>query len=184
MNHRYYNIPSVKLVTAPTIEPVSLADAKSFLRIDSSFEDDLISKIITSARILIEEYTKRSLITQSWKISFDDFAPRTIRLVRGPVVDVTSVNRIDENNDTQLIASNMYHLSASKEYLVTDNFISGRKIEINYTTGYGASASSVPEPLKLAIMTLCGRIYERKSEAFKIDDEIKSLINNYRTYEL
>jgi uncharacterized phiE125 gp8 family phage protein len=181
MSYKYYNIPSIKQITAPAFEPVLLAELKSFLRIDSTFEDDLLQKIISSARVLVEEYTKRSLINQSWKISFDDFAPRNVRLVRGPVVDITSANIISATGVITAIDSSNYQLSASKEYLIFENFIAGKQIEINYTTGYGAS---VPEPLKLAILTLCSKIYERKPEAFQIDEMLKNLINPFRTYEL
>jgi uncharacterized phiE125 gp8 family phage protein len=184
MNYRYYNIPNIKLVTAPLSEPISVQEAKQFLRIDSEFEDALIAKIITSARILVEEYTKRSLITQSWKISFNDFAPKNIRLVRGPVARVTSIIRIDDKNNSQTIPAGNYSLSANNEYLVLNDYITGRQVEINYITGYGTDGTNIPEPLKLAILTLTSRIYERKSEAFKIDDELRSLINNYRSYEL
>lgn len=184
MNYRYYNIPNIKLAIPPALEPISVQEAKQFLRIDSEFEDVLIGKIITSARILVEEYTKRSLVNQSWKISFNDFAPKTIRLVRGPVVAVQNVTRIDDKNNAQIIPASNYSLSANNEYLVLNDYISGKQVEINYTTGYGADGTTVPEPLKLAILTLTSRIYERKSEAFKIDDELKSLINNYRSYEL
>lgn len=184
MNYKYYNIPSIKQVTAPAIEAVTIDEVKSFLRIDNNFEDDLLQKIISSARILVEEYTKRSLISQSWKISFDDFAPRNVRLVRGPVIEVSSVNVISETGVVTAVAAANYQLSASKEYLVFESFIAGNKIEINYNTGYGASAASIPEPLKLAILTLCNKIYERRPEAFHIDEGIKTLINPFRTYEL
>lgn len=184
MNYKYYNIPSIKQVAAPLVEAVTLAELKSFLRIDSDFEDDLLQKIISSARVLVEEYTKRSLINQSWKISFDDFAPRNVRLVRGPVVEVTDVNIISATDVSTAVNPANYHLSASKEYLVFENFIAGKQIEINYTTGYGETGADVPEPLKLAILTLCSKIYERKPEAFQIDETLKSLINPFRTYEL
>jgi uncharacterized phiE125 gp8 family phage protein len=184
MNYKYYNIPNIKQVTAPAAEPVSVDELKSFLRIDSNFEDELLQKIISSARVLVEEYTKRSLVNQAWKISFDDFAPRNVRLIRGPVASITSVNVIAENNSVSLVDESNYQLSVSKEYLIFEKFIAGKQIEINYATGYGADGANVPEPLKLAILTLCSKIYERKPEAFQIDETLKNLINPYRTYEL
>ena len=52
------------LMTAPAVEPLSLAEAKSWLRVDGADEDQLIQSLITSARLGVEATTNRLLITQ------------------------------------------------------------------------------------------------------------------------
>src|ERR1035437_40652 len=59
------------LLTAPAIEPLSLAEAKAFLRVETSDDDDVICALIAGSRIHVEAQTRRALITQSWRISAD-----------------------------------------------------------------------------------------------------------------
>ncbi len=65
-------MPSV-LVTAPTEEPVSLAEAKLHLRVDYSNDDVLIGALITAARQHAENDTRRALVTQTWRQVLDQF---------------------------------------------------------------------------------------------------------------
>ena len=64
-----------QIVTAPVEEPISLADARLFLRVDDDFtkEDTLISSTISAARQDAETITRRALVTQSWKMVADRF---------------------------------------------------------------------------------------------------------------
>ena len=61
------------LVTAPTKEPVTVTEAKAFLRITGDTEDTLIASLITVARSAAESYTRRAFITQTWKMFRDDW---------------------------------------------------------------------------------------------------------------
>src|SRR6185312_1787932 len=61
-------MPSI-LLTAPAIEPLSLDEAKAFLRVDNTDEDGVIGALIAGSRIHIEAQTRRALITQSWRLS-------------------------------------------------------------------------------------------------------------------
>lgn len=61
------------LVTAPTVEPVSLDEAKAFARIDNTADDVLVSGLITAARQYAETYTRRQFCTATWKMSLDSF---------------------------------------------------------------------------------------------------------------
>ena len=50
------------LNAGPALEPVTLAQAKAYLRVDSADEDDLILSLITAARISAELQINRLLI--------------------------------------------------------------------------------------------------------------------------
>lgn len=66
---------AIQIVTAPTSEPVSLAEAKGYLRVDSdlSADDATITGLIAAARQDAEKITWRALITQTWKLVADRF---------------------------------------------------------------------------------------------------------------
>src|SRR5947199_210729 len=64
----------LRLITPPSIEPVTLAEAKAHLRLEISDDDALVSDLIGTARELIEEEVARSLITTAWGLTLDQFA--------------------------------------------------------------------------------------------------------------
>jgi uncharacterized phiE125 gp8 family phage protein len=70
-------VPYGKLVlkTGPTSTVISLAEAKAFLRIDSDYDDDdtYITSLINVATQVVEEFTRRRLITQSYYLYYDEF---------------------------------------------------------------------------------------------------------------
>lgn len=62
-------------VVPPAVEPVSLAELKEFLRVDSgdTSNDAVISSLAIAARSWAEVYTQRRFITQTWQLSMDFF---------------------------------------------------------------------------------------------------------------
>lgn len=59
------------LIEAPAIEPISLNDAKNYLRVDHAADDALITSMISAARIQVESRTRRALMTQTWRVVLD-----------------------------------------------------------------------------------------------------------------
>jgi hypothetical protein len=61
---------SQKIIVPATTEPISLADAKAYLRVDFNDEDTVIQQLITRARAYAEMVTHRALATQSIRVQF------------------------------------------------------------------------------------------------------------------
>ena len=57
----------------PIAEPVTLAQAKNFLRVDFPDDDLLISGLISAARSWCEQYTERYFVSQTWRFYMDAF---------------------------------------------------------------------------------------------------------------
>ena len=53
----------ITTLEAPASEPVDLATAKQFVRVDNTYDDSLITMFLTSARIEAEQYLNRALFT-------------------------------------------------------------------------------------------------------------------------
>lgn len=56
---------SYRVVTEPTVEPVTLAQALDYLRVDSGDDDTQITRLISAARKYCEHVTGRAFATQS-----------------------------------------------------------------------------------------------------------------------
>lgn len=57
----------------PDIEPVSYSETKLFLRLDFDDDKTLVNALIKSCRIKLENMTGRAFITQTWKLTKDNF---------------------------------------------------------------------------------------------------------------
>lgn len=162
---------ALKLKIPPTIEPVSLADAKLHLRVDTDNEDNYIQSLITAARQYCEEFQNRAYITQTWELWFDAFPPQPwIRLPRPPLqADGLQVEYFD-TNDVRYIFTNYFIDSVSQPGYISlkegaswpSNTRSINGVCITFKAGYGDSADKVPETIKQAIKLLIGHFYEHR----------------------
>lgn len=66
-------IPKLSLITAPALPPIGLTQVKTFLRVDGSDEDTIISTLINAATKRLEAETDRKFVTQTWDIYYDCF---------------------------------------------------------------------------------------------------------------
>ncbi len=150
-------------VAAPADEPLSLDEAKLYLRIDSQEEDLLINDLIVSARLTAEQWLKRSLINQSWKLAYDACLPECVGLPMGPVNSVTSVTVVNRDNTTQAVDASTYYLNAAHDTIVFQSAVIGFRIEIIYATGYG-TASAVPRPIKQGMLSHIAAMYDNRGD--------------------
>src|SRR3970282_2154356 len=72
------------LLSGPAVEPVTLAEAKAYLRVEHGGDDDVIAALIAGARVHVEAQTRRALITQSWRLVRDRW-PENGRIAVVPV---------------------------------------------------------------------------------------------------
>ena len=83
---------SLTCTSGPAAEPLTTAEAKAHLRVETDFtaDDTLIDAMVTSARTYVEQYTGRQLITATWVLRMDAF-PAVIEVPRPNLLTVTSV---------------------------------------------------------------------------------------------
>ena len=177
---------SFKRTVAPAAEPITLSDAKTYLRVDSTAEDSLITNLITAAREKIESLTGRALITQTLELTLDDMpADRDIPLPRPPLQAVNSVTV-------------GFTVIGSASYLVDIGGTPGRlimrsgkaltptdkaQIKINYDAGYGDAASDVPSVLRQAMLMLIGHYYDSR-DLTSVPQGLNFMISDYKVRQL
>lgn len=127
----------LSLVTAPASEPVTVAEAKTHMRVDSSADDTYIGTLITAARIEAEAFTHCAFITQTHKMLFDAFpgatlggadlswwdgmregalstvtrAQSSITIPLAPLVSVTSIKSYGIDDTSTTMSSSAYQVS-------------------------------------------------------------------------
>ena len=163
---------SVHLLTAPAVEPVTLAEAKAWARIDTSDDDALVSALITAARQRVEAHTRRALIDQTWRQVLDAWPEETfIRFPLAPFRSLTAMRVYDSSGTPQTVSPALYTLvnvpDCARVYFAAPAPTPGRPIggiEIDMVVGYGASAANVPEPPRKAILRLVAQLYENRGD--------------------
>lgn len=182
---------SAILLEPPAIEPISLAEAKNFLRVEHAADDALIAALIAGARGQVEAATRRVLITQTWRIAHDRW-PRSARMVSpvNPLRALIEARVLAADGSATVLASSAFTLdTTSVPGLIAFERANvaepGRPlagIELDVSAGYGATAASVPEPLRQAIRLLIARAYEHRDrvEEDALPADVARLIGPYR----
>lgn len=161
---------TLQLITAPAAEPVTLAEAKLHLRVDTADEDALIGSLIAAARQRAEHELRRSLVTQTWERVLDAFPGAEIELGMGPVQSVTSILYADAAGITQTLASSAYVLDNVREpgwvlpaagLAWPETAATVNAVRVRYVAGYG-NAATVPSGIKQWMLLQIGAMYENR----------------------
>lgn len=102
---------ALKLITAPSNEPVTDDESKAACRIDGTEFDALLPILISAARALAEQKTGRAFGVQTWALTREAF-PAVIRLPNPPLVSVVKVEYYDADNVKQTMANTEYVVDA------------------------------------------------------------------------
>lgn len=190
---------SAILLTPPAAEPLSLADARDFLRVAHDDDDDAIAALIAAARLHIEAHTRRALITQNWRLVRDCWpASGTLTLLPAPVRALEAVRLLAVDGAAQELDLGALVLDASaapaRLRFARDALAQPARpfagIEIDIEAGYGAAATDVPAPLRHAIRLLVAHWYENRAlvkasgEVAAIPASVLSLAAPYRVASL
>lgn len=92
---------SWKVTQEPQYLPISLADAKEYLRVQFDTDDQLITDCIRAATSYCEEELDLAIMEQQITVKLDAFPNGPIELPRANLLSVTSVTYIDSNGDSQ-----------------------------------------------------------------------------------
>lgn len=185
----------LNLITAPTVEPVTVDDMKAHIVLPNNDDDDLIFGLITAARVHLENDTRRALVSQTWDYYFDSFPREEFSLPKTPLQSVTSIKYLDSSGTEQTLSSSYYGVDSYSEpgevflkysYVWPTTYYQENAIYVRFVAGYSA-VSAIPEPLKLAIKLLVGHWYENRNAANVVNmSEIpmgyEALVSPYRVH--
>ena len=151
--------------TRPTTPVLSAEEMLLHLRVDTTEESSFVERLLQAAESWVEEYTGRSLFTQTWLYTCASFSDQ-IRLPRAaPLQSVTHVKYYDLSNVLQTVSTSIYTVRTDSEIGSVDLVntqswpssvgVRADAVRITYVTGWD-DAANVPAPLKHAIGLLVG----------------------------
>jgi len=183
-----------QVITAATTYPISLTEAKSHLKVDTTADDTYIESIIKAATQLSEEYTNRFFINTVIEQTCSSFSELEA-LFKSKVSAVAHVKYYDSNNSLQTLDTSIYDVQLNYEpsqiqlvegKIFPDITKRNDAVLARYTVGYGSAASDVPEIIKQAILLTIGNFYENRASvvigriATELPQNVKWLLDTYK----
>ena len=168
---------SLRRTSAPTVEPVTLSEAKAHCRVDTDADNALIQGYITTAREWVEDYIDRALVTQRLVMKLDAF-PAEIELPRPPMIAsgtataVTITYVTGEAGGTATLSASEYRVDRDSTPGAIRTLYAGswpshlidqNSVTVSWWAGYGDSAS-VPQRVKSAILMCVHELYEKRGD--------------------
>jgi uncharacterized phiE125 gp8 family phage protein len=167
----YPPIVTPELVTAPTVEPVTLPQMELWLRQNEeigALEETLLESLVIAAREWWEATCDRAFAAASWRVKLPYFST-IMELPYPPLGTVTTVKYLDTNNVEQTLSSSVYRVITSRTpgYVTLKDgqswpatFTDPEAVRIVFTNVPG----TVPEMVKNGIKLLAAFWYEHRGE--------------------
>jgi uncharacterized phiE125 gp8 family phage protein len=164
---------TLKLKTAPSTTPITLAEAKAHLRVDHTDEDALIQTLLDAAVSHFDGYTGilgRCMISQVWELYYDAFPSGDMQVPLGNIISIDTVEYVDPTTE-------IYTTWADTNYEVDEKSVEGwivpidswptamettNAVRVTFTAGFGASAASVPAAIRAALLLMVGHFYKNR----------------------
>jgi uncharacterized phiE125 gp8 family phage protein len=180
---------SLQLTSPPAEEPVSLAEAKAWLRVESGTDEDgLIASLIAAARVRCEWHAGRAFVTQGWTLWLDGIGDGVIALPLPPLTGIDTVTLYGADDSATVLDTSGYQVDAPGGRLIFAAPHPGLRVvngvSIAFTAGYG-DAAAVPAPIKSAVLQTIAWLYEhRGGDAAPLPDAALALLAPYRAVRL
>lgn len=168
-----------KVVAQPSLEPITLDELKTHVRITWTDEDSILSAYVQAARERLEDILDRSFVVRDMLFTFSDITSNTIYLPRGPIQEITSFKTINPDGTETVHDPSEYTLVLDKD--PAEIILSGLAIryhhydwhwrdttyyQIQYKAGYAdtevASVAATPAPIKNKLLELATLMYEQR----------------------
>lgn len=168
---------ALKRIVAPTLYPLTLAEAKAHLRVDHDDEDTLIQALIVSATEYVDGpngFLGRALIDQTWDLVLDKFPTNEVKIPMPPLIEVVQVAYDDPDGNPQIFDPGSYTVDDASEpgWILPDgnwpNTFNGiNSVRVRFRAGYVDTSESpplgeVPGDIKAALLLTIGSLYANR----------------------
>jgi uncharacterized phiE125 gp8 family phage protein len=178
---------TLKIFTPAAEEPITVEEARQYLRVTSTSENSLIQGLIIAAREHAETFTRRRFVTQTWESILDGFPAFCAEIPNAPLQSVTSITYIDTAGNPQILAPTEYEVDTKaapgrivpaygKVWPPTRSQLNA--VTIRFVCGYGAAAA-VPFSIKVALQLLV-QYFEQRDADEKLKDAAERVLSPFR----
>lgn len=206
------NKTTTTVTTPAAITPITLSMAKTFLRVDHSADDDLITLYIQAATEAAQKYTGRYFITTTLTVKMDRFTDidKTLLLGAGkftghkgslinagdaiylpfpPIQVINSIKTYSPSNTESTLTVSAYRLDTeygrvylNDGYTWPTDLRDYQAVSIEFDCGYGDDAEDVPAPIRQSILQHVNQLYACGGSC-DMSDACKSLLNTYKLWD-
>ena len=182
------------LITAPTTEPITLAEAKLHARVEHDADDAMITGFIAAAREDAEHELGRPLAAQVWQVTVDAFP--AVEMALGPdVTGIQSIQYLDAAGVLQTLDQAAYVLDnmdraqcfalPADGYEWPSTYDTANAVRVRIACGL----DPVPETVKAWMLLRIGALIEHRAAiaagqtlAAMPDRFVDRLLDRYRIY--
>ena len=158
---------NIRVITAPTVEPITLEQALLHVHQDAGAEDALVTWLISAARDAAEQYCNRYIAEGTYEARGADFC---VALV-APVASIVSVKYLDTAGAEQTLADSVYEfndepdapairLKVGQSWPAT--YSQADAVRVQFTAGQ--APEDVPKSIFAAMLLTLGHLYVNRED--------------------
>lgn len=172
-------------------EPVTVDEAKEHIQglEEITLYDAYIESLITACREIAENYIWGCITKSTFKLRLKSF-PNDIKIPKPPLVSVTSITYVDENNHDASLDSSDYEVINWQEpgKIIFKNRPTTNEKEGNIIIEFVAGYNVVPASIKQAILMMIRTLFDNREDMnnrniTELPITSKHLLKAYRCYE-
>jgi uncharacterized phiE125 gp8 family phage protein len=184
--HNFFMMMQSEAPSAADLMPITLQDAKAFLRVQGAQDDMLISSLVAASAELIEQYSMLRFGRREVAFSFDEMR-NEFALPVLPFHGLLSISYLDQENNVQEVDVSSYsfvlrngvpHVFSADVPRVSVKR-SRNSVTVRVEAGFDNS-EAVPERVKNAARLLVSNAYDNRSTPEIMSAAVKSQLGNYR----
>lgn len=183
-----------KVVTPATSNPITLTEAKTHLKVDTTADDTFITNLIKSATSSAQEYTNRFFIATTIQQVGDKWEDIS-NLLKSPVASVTNIKYVDTSGTLQTLNTDVYfvddvnkpaRIGLKPNQSFPEIIDRLNAVQVNYVVGLAAGPDEVDEGIRQALLLTIGNWYQNRQAvvtgtiATELPMNAKFLLDQYK----
>jgi uncharacterized phiE125 gp8 family phage protein len=146
------------VVTPSAVQPITVAEFKTYANVHVSSDDALIGAIIDAVKNYGQDFTRTTWFTTVYDAQWESYGA-SVDLPMGPHISIQSVTRVYPDGSELVLGADDY-LVSGVDFKTLKFYDWGYGLKVRFTAGYGASASALPSDLRLGVYKACLSAYE------------------------